>query len=114
MTDENRQLTNAVSDYWNEHTLGKQYVKDSNIIVGSREYFEHIRPWMNPYKFPEIMPRIEKAAANLKGRHLLEVGCGMGFDSAEFMKRGVWVTATDLTPAAVEMAAAHSNPHPRQ
>ena len=31
----------------------------------------------------------------------------MGFDAIEFMKRGVRVTATDLTPANVDLAARH-------
>jgi ubiquinone/menaquinone biosynthesis C-methylase UbiE len=100
-------LTASVKDYWDAHTLGKQYIKDESLKIGSLEFFEHIRPWMNPYKFPEIMPRISKNAKKLKGKHLLEVGCGMGFDSAEFMKRGVRVTATDLTPNAIELAKKH-------
>jgi ubiquinone/menaquinone biosynthesis C-methylase UbiE len=62
---------------------------------------------MNPFKFPWIMARIEREAALLRGRHLLEVGCGMGFDSLEFLKRGVRVTATDLTPNAVALARRH-------
>jgi len=103
----NDDVTSAVRDYWNGHTLGKQFVRDSSIAVGSPEYFEHIRPWMNPYRFPEVMPRIDKVAKKLVGLHLLEIGCGMGFDSVEFMKRGVKVTATDLTPAAVELAKRH-------
>jgi ubiquinone/menaquinone biosynthesis C-methylase UbiE len=62
---------------------------------------------MNPYKFPWIMERIEREAALLRGRHLLEIGCGMGYDSLEFLKRGVRVTAIDLTENAVRMAARH-------
>jgi cyclopropane fatty-acyl-phospholipid synthase-like methyltransferase len=85
----------AVHDYWNTHTLGFQYVTDNNIEVGSPAFFEHIRPWMNPYKFPWIMDRIEREAKFLKGKQLLEIGCGMGYDSLEFLKRGVRVTATD-------------------
>jgi ubiquinone/menaquinone biosynthesis C-methylase UbiE len=97
----------AVHDYWNTHTLGFQYVTDNNIEVGSPEFFEHIRPWMNPYKFPWIMDRIEREAKFLKGKQLLEIGCGMGYDSLEFLKRGVRVTATDLTPNAVRMTRRH-------
>jgi ubiquinone/menaquinone biosynthesis C-methylase UbiE len=97
----------SVHDYWNSHTLGFQYVTDHSIEVGSLEFFEHIRPWMNPYKFPWIMERIEQESRLLKGKHLLEIGCGMGYDSLEFLKRGVRVTATDLTPNAVEMAKRH-------
>jgi ubiquinone/menaquinone biosynthesis C-methylase UbiE len=96
-----------VKHYWQTHTLGLQYVKADDLTVGTAEFFDHIRPWMNPYKFPEIMPRIEREAARLKGKHILEVGCGMGFDTLEFLKRGVRVTATDLTPAAVEVAKRH-------
>jgi ubiquinone/menaquinone biosynthesis C-methylase UbiE len=99
--------TEAIRDYWNAHPLGLQYVSRQGIKQGSPEFFEHIRPWMNPYKFPWIMERIESEAAKLKGRKLLEVGCGMGYDSLEFIRRGVRVTAVDLTPNAVEFAKRH-------
>jgi SAM-dependent methyltransferase len=97
----------SIHDYWNTHTLGLQYMTDTSLPIGSPEFFEHIRPWMNPYKFPWIMARIEREAALLRGKHLLEVGCGMGYDSLEFLKRGVRVTATDLTPNAVRIAQRH-------
>jgi ubiquinone/menaquinone biosynthesis C-methylase UbiE len=97
----------AVHDYWNSHTLGFQYVTDKSIEPGTPEFFEHIRPWMNPYKFPWIMERIERESALLQGKHLLEIGCGMGYDSLEFLRRGVRVTATDLTPNAVKMTQRH-------
>lgn len=96
-----------VHDYWNSHTLGFQYVTDETVEPGSRAFFDHIRPWMNPYKFPWIMARIEREAALLRGKHLLEIGCGMGYDSLEFLKRGVRVTATDLTPNAVALTRRH-------
>jgi ubiquinone/menaquinone biosynthesis C-methylase UbiE len=101
------ETVHAVHDYWNSHTLGFQYVTNHAIPPGTAEFFAHIRPWMNPYKFPWIMARIEKEAALLKGKHLLEIGCGMGYDSLEFLKRGVRVTATDLTPNAVAMTTRH-------
>lgn len=107
MEIELEQTVQAVHDYWNSHTLGFQYVTDRSIEPGTPAFFEHIRPWMNPYKFPWIMERIEREAALLKGMHLLEVGCGMGYDSLEFLKRGVRVTATDLTPNAVALTQRH-------
>jgi SAM-dependent methyltransferase len=103
----NDRSVEAVRAYWEAHPLGTQYVKDPDLVPGTKEFYHHIRPWMNPYKFPEIMPRIEAEAMQLQDRHLLEIGCGMGFDSAEFLKRGVKVTATDLTPAAVRLARQH-------
>ncbi|MDX1739894.1 MAG: class I SAM-dependent methyltransferase, partial [Rhodothermales bacterium] len=101
------QIREAIFEYWNEHTLGLQYVTDKSIEVGSPEFFRHIQQWMNPYKFPWIMERIDSEARLLKGKHLLEIGCGMGYDSLEFIKRGVRVTATDLTPNAIKMARRH-------
>ncbi len=97
----------AVRAYWDSHPLGFQYLSEHGLEMGTPEFFEHIRPWMNPYKFPWIMERIEREAAILRGKHLLEIGCGMGFDSLEFLKRGVRVTATDLTPTAVGLARRH-------
>ena len=96
-----------VYDYWNTHTLGLQYVTDKSVSPGTPEFFAHIRPWMNPYKFPWIMERIDREAKLLKGKHLLEIGCGMGYDSLEFLKRGVHVTATDLTPNAIAISRRH-------
>jgi 2-polyprenyl-3-methyl-5-hydroxy-6-metoxy-1,4-benzoquinol methylase len=100
-------VLSSIYEYWNTHTLGLQYVIDPSIQVGSPEFFAHIQPWMNPYKFPWIMERIEREATILKGNHLLEIGCGMGYDSLEFLKRGVRVTATDLTQNAVDITRRH-------
>jgi SAM-dependent methyltransferase len=107
MDDTLQGTVEAIHDYWNSHTLGLQYITDESLEVGSPEFFAHIRPWMNPYKFPWIMERIQREAAHLQGKHLLEVGCGMGYDSLEFLKRGVRVTATDLTPNAVGLTRRH-------
>jgi 2-polyprenyl-3-methyl-5-hydroxy-6-metoxy-1,4-benzoquinol methylase len=107
MNSAHEQTVSAVRSYWNTHTLGLQYVKDDTLTPGTAEFFAHIRPWMNPYKFPWIMERIDREAAGLRGKHLLEIGCGMGYDSLEFLKRGVRVTATDLTDNAVRLARRH-------
>lgn len=97
----------GIRRYWDAHTLGLQYVSDHGVPVGSSEFFEHIRPWMNPYKFPWIMERIDSEARVLAGKRLLEVGCGMGYDSLEFIRRGVRVTSVDLSPKAVEFCKRH-------
>jgi len=106
MTDLESKVS-VVRHYWEVHPLGQQYVTDSSVEIGTPEFFAHIRHWMNPYKFDWIMARIEREAANLRGRHLLEIGCGMGYDSVEFLKRSVRVTATDLTETAVTLTRRH-------
>lgn len=110
MQPELQETVAAVRAYWDSHPLGLQYFQylaRSDIEEGSREFFDQIRPWMNPYKFPWIMDRIEREAERIRDGHLLEIGCGLGFDSLEFLKRGVRVTATDLTPTAVRLATRH-------
>ena len=107
MNEELATTVGEIHEYWNTHTLGFQYVTDKNVRPGTPEFFAHIRPWMNPYKFSWIMKRIDGEANLLKGKHLLEIGCGMGYDSLEFLKRGVHVTATDLTPNAVAITRRH-------
>jgi 2-polyprenyl-3-methyl-5-hydroxy-6-metoxy-1,4-benzoquinol methylase len=99
--------TEAVRDYWDSHTLGKQYVKRPDLTPGTREFFDHVRPWISPFKFPWIMERIEREAAIIGDGKVLEIGCGMGFASLEFIRRGCRVTATDLTPSAIEITRQH-------
>jgi ubiquinone/menaquinone biosynthesis C-methylase UbiE len=41
---------------------------------------------------------------NLKGRKLLDIGCGLGESSVYFAKKGAEVTALDLSPGMVETA----------
>jgi ubiquinone/menaquinone biosynthesis C-methylase UbiE len=101
------QVVKGVHAYWNKNTLGLQYVSDPTIEPGTPAFFAHIRPWMNPYKFPWIMERIERESELLRGKHLLEVGCGMGYDSLEFLRRGVRITAIDLTENAVSFTRRH-------
>ena len=70
-----RDTVAAVRAYWDSHPLGYQYYQflSEDIEVGSPEFFEKIRPWMNPYKFPWIMDRIDRESKLLQGKHLLEI-----------------------------------------
>lgn len=86
--------------YWNSHTLGLQYQTDMSIEKGTPEFFEHIDPVAS--RFYWIYQMMDQEAPALKGKKLLEIGCGMGRDSAEWASRGVLVTASDLTPNAIE------------
>lgn len=88
--------------YWNEHTLGLQYQTDESIEKGTKEFFDHIDPVAS--RFHWIYEMMDQEAPNLQGKKLLEIGCGMGRDSAQWAKRGVKVTASDLTPNAIKYA----------
>jgi ubiquinone/menaquinone biosynthesis C-methylase UbiE len=99
--------TEAIRAYWNAHPHGVEYAEQQNLEPGTPAFFEHIRPWMSPYRFPWLMARIEREAARLDGKRLLDVGCGLGYDSLEFLRRGVRVTAIDISASAVELTRRH-------
>lgn len=45
---------------------------------------------------------------DLRGKHILEYGCGRGYTSVFLAKSGAFVTAFDLSPASVEMARGYA------
>jgi len=96
-----------VQAYWNAHPHGAEYAQQPDVEAGTPAFFECIRPWMSPYRFPELMARIEREAVRLRGKRLLDLGCGLGYDSVEFLRRGVRVTATDVSTSAIALAAVH-------
>jgi ubiquinone/menaquinone biosynthesis C-methylase UbiE len=96
-----------IAMYWDRHPQGTQFLGDADVELGSREFFDRVQPYMDCCRFPYIMARIEREAAALKGKQLLEIGCGLGFDAVAFMRRGVRVTATDLTATNVALAKRH-------
>jgi ubiquinone/menaquinone biosynthesis C-methylase UbiE len=98
---------NAVQAYWNAHPHGAEYAQQPDVGPGTAVFFERIRPWMSPYRFPGVMARIEREADLLRGKRLLDLGCGLGYDSIEFLRRGVRVTAADVSGSAVALARKH-------
>lgn len=102
-----RNCSQASRAYWNTHADRAEYAGESCPAVGTPEFFARIRPWMSPYRFPWIMDRIEREAAGLWGKRLLDVGCGLGFDALEFMRRGVRVTVIDVSASAMALARRH-------
>ena len=54
------------------------------------------------YKYHTHLPLLfDHTAAHHPGATLLEIGCGMGDDTAQWAKRGMRITAIDLTEPAV-------------
>lgn len=88
----------AVARYWNKNIAD---IEVTNQKRGSREFFEELekyRYWKLPYLKHTI--RFYK----YKGKSVLEVGCGLGFDLLQFAKSGAKVTCVDLAPNAIDLA----------
>lgn len=70
--------------------------------VGTREFFAEVER----YRYQDYAPWMPRVMgfALYPGRRLLEVGCGMGTDLAQFARGGTTVCGTDLTLRSLELA----------
>ena len=92
------ELKERVRVFWQAHPCGTKF---SDAEIGTPEFFERVEA--HRYEKEWHIP----AAAdftNTRGLRVLEIGCGMGTDGAQFAKAGANYTGIDLTDAAVELA----------
>src|SRR5712692_1788170 len=99
--DANAELKERVRAFWQTHPCGTKF---SDAEMGTREFFERVEAhrYAKEWHIPE--------AANFAGAcglRVLEIGCGLGIDGAQFAKAGADYTGVDLTDAAVELARKH-------
>jgi SAM-dependent methyltransferase len=88
------ELKSEVERFWNAEPCGSRY-------LGAREDFEaHARARY------ELEPYIHEFAGfeQAGGKHVLEIGVGMGADYLEWLKAGAIATGLDLSGASLERA----------
>ncbi len=91
-----------IGEYWSAAKNGEIWLKRKDLVPGSPQYFDQIEE--GRFKYNYYMPDILKWFRCAPGRRLIEVGCGMGMDSAYFMKNGFQATCVDLAEAHVWLA----------
>ena len=75
-------------------------------INSARKYDKYVDP------FNKVLRKIAlKMTAELKSRHLLEVGCGTGSNLHLFAQKGWHVSGVDLSPAMLEEAKTKLGEH---
>ena len=98
MAESTENLKERVRAFWQAHPCGTKF---ADAEPGSAKFYElveahrYTREWHSP------------AAANFAGANglkVLEIGCGLGTDGAQFAAAGAEYTGVDLTEAAVELA----------
>jgi len=98
MSESNAQLKDRVRDFWQNHPCGTKF---ADAQPGSRRFYELVEQhrYEKEWHIPEAAGFDET-----KNLHVLEVGCGLGTDGAQFAKAGADYTGIDLTEAAVNLA----------
>jgi SAM-dependent methyltransferase len=96
--DSNTDLKERVRAFWQAHPCGTKF---SDAEMGTPEFFERVEA--HRYDKEWHIPRAADFAG-MRGLRVLEIGCGLGTDGAQFAKAGADYTGIDLTEAAIELA----------
>jgi ubiquinone/menaquinone biosynthesis C-methylase UbiE len=98
MPENNSTLKERVRAFWQENPCGTKF---ADAPPGSRRFYELVEE--HRYKKEWHIPGAA-GFAHAKDLAVLEVGCGLGTDGAQFAKAGAKYTGIDLTDAAVDLA----------
>jgi ubiquinone/menaquinone biosynthesis C-methylase UbiE len=96
--DTNSELKERVRAFWQAHPCGTKF---SDAEMGTCEFFERVEAHRYGKEW-----HIPAAAdfAGATGLRVLEIGCGLGTDGAQFAEAGAEYTGVDLTEASIELA----------
>ena len=86
-----------VKNYWNNRPCN---IRHSKKEIGSKEYFNDVehRKYFVEYHIPKFA-EFDK----WKGKKVLEIGCGIGTDSINFVKAGAKLTCIELSEKSLEL-----------
>ena len=98
-------LKQKVRGWWDAHPFAYLIKGEEE---GSCAFFRNIdrkvMKWMSPWahtRYPLLSNLVDYG--DLKGKRVLDIACGTGWSTEQFVRAGAIVTAIDLTPAAVAL-----------
>jgi SAM-dependent methyltransferase len=98
MSQQNAKLKERVRAFWQANPCG---IKFAEAAPGTRRFYELVEA--HRYTTEWHIP-LAADFAGTRGLKVLEIGCGLGTDAAQFAEAGADYTGVDLTDAAVELA----------
>lgn len=98
MPDKNASVKERVRAFWQANPCGTRF---ADAEPGTRRFYELVEA--HRYEKEWHIPTAANFAA-AGGLRVLEIGCGLGTDGAQFAKAGADYTGVDLTEAAIELA----------
>src|SRR5688500_4486142 len=98
MSNAEHSLKDRVRAFWQAHPCGTKF---TDAEMGTRPFYERVEEhrYRTEWHIPEAA-RFDGA----RGLRVLEIGCGLGTDGAQFARAGAHYTGVDLTERAVELA----------
>src|SRR6476660_4169190 len=98
MAQDDSILKDRVRAFWQQNPCGTKFADAS---PGSRRFYELVEEhrYKKEWHIPEAAGFVHS-----KNLSVLEVGCGLGTDGAQFAKADAIYTGIDLTDAAVDLA----------
>ena len=87
----------TVREYWEEHPCAVETGSAKQPL----EYYLEVEEFR--YRNAPFIPEVARFD-RFEGRRVLEIGCGLGTDGAQFARHGAEYTGVDLTEAAVQLA----------
>ena len=92
-----------VRKYWTDNVNSTQFWTGDPRKIGTGEFFDTVSAFIRK-NYEHRYRLIDTESAKFPGGRVLEIGCGVGWESIAWAQNGMDIHSIDLSPAAIELA----------